>query len=231
MSVCIIAATDLESTFLCRELKCSSGQPMLGFRLFHAVRKGRDVDIIVSGPGIANAAAASALALTHLRPGRLYNVGVCGVHSDDSALLAGVVVGTAAVFADAGVDSDSAFVPLEAADLPLAPERAGHQRDNTIALDDGPASPLAARGVFATVSASSGDPSRARRIRTRCRVAEGLLLCEDMESAAVGLMACRASVPCTVLRAISNLCGQSDHAHWKLKPAAAAAQEELLRLL
>jgi nucleoside phosphorylase len=52
-----------------------------------------------------------------------------------------------------------------------------------------------------------------------------------MESAAIGLIALKASIPCTVLRGISNLCGDRDYKAWKLSEAAEAAQKELLKCL
>jgi nucleoside phosphorylase len=52
-----------------------------------------------------------------------------------------------------------------------------------------------------------------------------------MESAAVGLIACKAGIPCTVVRGVSNVCGDRDYANWKLSAAAQAAQKELLKCL
>jgi len=54
---------------------------------------------------------------------------------------------------------------------------------------------------------------------------------EDMETAAVALIACRAGIPCTAIRGISNLCGDRNYRNWRLKEAAEAAQQELLNVL
>ena len=52
-----------------------------------------------------------------------------------------------------------------------------------------------------------------------------------MESAAVGLVALKAALPCTVLRGISNCCGDRDYRSWRLSEAAEAAQKELLKCI
>ena len=67
--------------------------------------------------------------------------------------------------------------------------------------------------------------------RTHRDHAAGALLCEDMESAAVGLIALRAGIPCMVVRGISNLCGERYHAGWDISGAARSAQETLYTLL
>jgi nucleoside phosphorylase len=71
----------------------------------------------------------------------------------------------------------------------------------------------------------------ASKIKKRFKIDESALLCEDMESAAVGLISLRASVPCSVIRGISNLCGERDYKEWKLTEAAEAAQKALLKYL
>ncbi|MBN2107239.1 MAG: hypothetical protein JW832_07405, partial [Deltaproteobacteria bacterium] len=87
------------------------------------------------------------------------------------------------------------------------------------------------RAHFLTVAAVSGSPAVAAQLFGRFTTAAGALLCEDMESAAIALVALRAGIPCTVVRGISNLCGERDHARWEIGEAAQAAQELLLQIL
>lgn len=231
LSRLVIAATEAEISLLIEALNCRQQETILSFTVYHATRGGKDIFVVRSDPGIANAAAATAVAVDRFGPGKIFNVGVCGVYSDNMGLLAKVVAGTSAVFADAGVESDDSFLPLEAIDLPLAKTKSGTKVYNVIELNDKPVAEKVRRGIFLTVGASSGSNLRAQKIKSRFKIDEGMLLCEDMESAAVGLIALKASIPCTVLRGVSNLCGERDHKNWKLLKAAEAAQKELLKYL
>ena len=69
---------------------------------------------------------------------------------------------------------------------------------------------------------------QAEKIRKRFE-SKDLIMCEDMETAAAALMACRAGIPCTAIRGISNLCGDRNYRNWKLKEAAEAAQKVLFK--
>jgi futalosine hydrolase len=230
MTTLIIAATELEMSWLAGPLQARPELPLLDFPVYHAAGGPTDILLIISGPGMANAAAAGAAAAERYRPTRIYNVGICGVYSEDHTLLSKAVIGTQAIFADTGAGCDTAFQSLQSMNLPLA-RSAGKNIYNTIILN-GDAAPLdSLRADFLTVAAVSGSPAMAAKLSCRFAPAAGTLLCEDMESAAVALIALRAGAPCTVVRGISNICGARDHAHWKIKGAAQAAQELLLNIL
>lgn len=231
MSKLVIGATALEISLLLESLNNCRENPAFDCDVYHASEHGKDVFILRSGPGIANAAAATALALDRYRISHVYNVGVCGVYSHDRNLLGQVVVGVNAVFADTGVATDDAFLPLEAMDLPLARLRDGTKIFNIVRLNNDHIPRDITRSDFSTVSIFSGSRHIADKVRQRFKVDPGKLLCEDMESAAIGLIAAKAALPCTVFRGISNLCGDRDHSTWKLEEAAAAAQTTLLKFL
>jgi futalosine hydrolase len=73
--------------------------------------------------------------------------------------------------------------------------------------------PLADRiGVVATVSTCSGADAQAAEIAYRTNGA----LAEDMESAAVGLVAARLGVPFACLRVVSNHTGDREAQRWDL---------------
>jgi futalosine hydrolase len=122
-------------------------------------------------------------------------------------------------------------MPLRSIDLPLLEKEDGNKVFNIINLSDNHIPSDVLRGVFASVEFCSGSRQRAGIIKNRFKIGEHRLLCEDMESAAVGLIALRADMPCFVLRGISNLCGERDHAKWKIKEAAHAAQVQLIECL
>jgi len=229
MARLILAATDLEVALLREKLEARPEEPLLDYPVCRATRSGRDIVLMTTGPGMANAAAAAALAIREFHPLHVFNVGVCGVYADDRGLLGRVVVGTHAVFADTGVEAAELFLPLQKLGLPLANLRSTGQVFNIIRLHDEPIGPEVLRGDFSTVAACSGDARRAEMLKGRFKVDAQRLICEDMESAAIALVCLKAALRCTVLRGISNLCGDRDPAGWQLADAAAACQAELLK--
>ncbi len=231
MSIVIVAATDIEMTHLVEDLGCVRCEQVMGFDLYSGQHQGSDVHLIKSGPCMANAAAATAIAVERFHPKRIFNVGICGVYSDETGFVGRVVTGTGSVFADAGVKTDMGFQPLSAIDLPLLELSDGTRVFNIIELNDKGISGDILKGVFATVEFCSGSAKRAGMIKQRFKIEDSRLLCEDMESAAVGLIALRAGLPCSVLRGISNLCGERDHGKWKIRQAAFASQMKLLESL
>jgi len=231
VSKVILGATKLEISFLLDELGCRHEERVRAFDAFSAKRHSQELFVVESGPGMANAAAATALAIELFQPEHIFNVGVCGVYSDDMRMLTSVVAGTAAVLADAGVETDETFLTLEDIDLPMAAQEDGTEVFNTIDLDDRGVPGKVARGIFLTLSAGSGNIAQAQKIKSRFKTNSPSLMCEDMETAAVALIACRSRVPCTALRGISNLCGNRDYNGWKLSEAAEAAQKDLLGCL
>jgi futalosine hydrolase len=226
MTTIIIAATELEISWLAGQLHARPEKLLLDFPVYHA----EGILLIICGPGMANAAAAGAAAIERYQAARIYNVGICGVYAEDSTLLGKAVVGAQAVFADTGAAGDADFQSLRSMNLPLA-SPAGKNIYNTVRLNCDAAPHDSMRADFLTVAAVSGSSAMAAKLSSRFAPAEGMLLCEDMESAAVALVALRAGTPCTVVRGISNLCGVRDHARWKIQQAAQAAQELLLEIL
>lgn len=226
----VIAATQPELAWLTGRLTARPERKLLDFPVSRAAGSSAAILLVTSGPGMANAAAACAAAIERFRPTRIFNTGICGVYAADRALLGTAVIGRQAVFADTGAAGDSKFVSLKDMHLALA-SPAGHDIFNSIKLDCTAAPAPIARADFLTVASVSGSPSAADTLSSRFPPDAGVLLCEDMESAAVGLVALRCGIPCTVVRGISNLCGERDHNKWDINGAARAAQETLLTLL
>ena len=190
----------------------------------------REVTLLVSGPGMANAAMAAALGCRECRPDLVVNIGVCGVYRDFADMLGVPVVGTAACFADTGVVDAAGFTSLGDMSLPVAagmPDAALYRRVELTA--DGFDTNLR-QGSFCTVASITGTLEAARGMRARWAALAGLL-CEDMESAAVALAAYRMGCRCSVVRGISNCCGERDHRRWRLADAARAAQQTLIAWL
>lgn len=228
MKIAVVAATNLELSALIEIPGCRFDHKPMGFNIYRLNRRKTAVFIVESGPGPANAAAAATLAIERFSPDHVLNTGICGVYSGDIRLLASAVAGSRAVFADAGVESQAGYLDLSAIDLPLYCGET--EVFNRLALDDTPVARSVLRCVFLSLSAVSGDSVRADTVKNRFD-AKDLLMCEDMESASVALVAARAGVPCTIVRGISNLCGDRNYHHWKIREAAASAQQTVLETI
>lgn len=86
--------------------------------------------------------------------------------------------------------------------------------------------PVGAAGVIApllSVTAGAASPGEAEDRRAR----HPACLAEDMESWAVARAAGMAGSPCSVLRGVSNLAGDRDHAAWRIDEAIAVLREAL----
>ena len=85
--------------------------------------------------------------------------------------------------------------------------------------------PLDTNGLpFVTVNTCTGSDTAARDIETRTGGAV-----ETMEGAAIAHVAALYGIPMGEIRGISNPAGNRDRSAWRVKEAAAAAQEALLR--
>jgi futalosine hydrolase len=85
--------------------------------------------------------------------------------------------------------------------------------------------PVAGRVPFITVNTCTGDESAARDLVKRTGGAV-----ESMEGAAIAHVARLYGIPMGEVRGISNPVGNRDRATWRVREAAVAAQEELLRV-
>ena len=83
--------------------------------------------------------------------------------------------------------------------------------------------PVERRVPFVTVSSCTGTDGAARDIETRTAGAV-----ESMEGAAIAHVAHLHGVPVGEVRGISNIVTNRDTTTWRLKEAAAAAQEAVL---
>lgn len=228
-TVLILGATKIESNLLIDELACTQRDPLLDFAVFAS--QNHRIIVVQCGVGMANASAAAALAITTFRPVRVYNTGICGIYSDRSDRILSPVAGTGAVFADTGKETDAGFLTPDRMGLSLfTPEKeTGTFNPVPLYSDDIPGE--IERAVFLTVSCCSGSTAQAQTYQSRFDFNENMLCCEDMESAAIALICCRAGLPCSVLRGVSNRCGTAALDPLTIKKAARTAQETLLNIL
>ncbi len=176
--------------------------------LSRAVGPGGQLEICGVGP--VAAALRSAALLSARGPMPCLLVGVAGTRDPARAPVGSLVRATALRNEAVGAGEGEGFVPLgelglDEPDLPpdlIAPQQALSAAE----LPDGLAGQV---GMVATASASL-EQAQARHVRYP------EVLVEDMESHAVALVASQAGAPLTVVRAVSNVAGDRDKAHWDL---------------
>ena len=198
----------------------------------------REVTVALCGFGLAAAGAGSAYALgNHLRTTAAFGpqvtplilVGIAGTYDPlrvpvGSALLAtdvqcvGIGRGTGTAHRSAaalgwpqglplaGLPPVGDCLPLSAPDLPGGPVQ---------------------RGGLLSVTAAAAPPTEAAERAARFPGA----VAEEMEAFAVGLAARLYGVRLTVIRGLSNVAGETDHAAWRTAEALAAAKDLLIRVV
>lgn len=181
----------------------------------------------VTGVGSANAASATT-ALIHLyAPDLIINTGCAGAYDRAGLAVGDLAAATSELFADLGTAGPHGWIPLEQMGLPLL-DKAGERSYSEVPLSR-PALetalsraaqlgiPLTA-GRFLTVSACSGTRTRGAELQDRLGG-----ICENMEGAAVALVAARYGRECLEVRGISNLVEDRDTSRWDIPRAVDAA--------
>lgn len=175
------------------------------------------LDLVRTGVGKANAAAAVGIALRSRTYSAVVNLGIAGALPCASPLKIGdVVAATRSVYADEGLEMpDGSFVGCSAMGFPLGPfDDSGIPGDSE--LLDRVEGLVSASAPVATVSTCSGTDSLARRVAGRTGA-----IAEAMEGAAVGHVAMKLGVPFLELRVISNTTGDRDNQVWAIGEALA----------
>lgn len=177
------------------------------------------LDVIITGVGKANAAAATMRAIQPLRHRLVLSLGIGGLLPGREALLGAAVLATSSVFADEGALTPGAFVDVGAMGFPPAPGVQGVSmptdrrslRSLRVLVDE--------IGGVATVSTCSGTDALAHEIARRTGA-----MVEAMEGAAVALVAHRLGVPFGELRVISNTTGDRGAQRWDMSAALSALE-------
>jgi futalosine hydrolase len=209
-----------------------------GFHLYQRQSGGMAIELLHSGVGKANAAAAATLLALHA-PQALLVLG-CGGAVPGSPLQVGdLALASSETFGDEGVLTPQGFQDLEAMHLPLF-ANASPPLYNTCPVDrawlqraEEQLTPFAAAagialvtGPFVTVSTCSGTTFGGEILARRSGG-----ICENMEGAAAALVCARHHIPFCELRGISNLVEDRNLACWDLAGAAKIAQQALITLL
>ena len=237
-TIAILAAVPLETELIRSYWGPWKISDLGGFHLYKRRAAGMTIELLHSGVGKANAAAAATLLALH-QPQALLVVG-CGGALPGSGLQVGdIALASSEIFGDEGVLTPQGFQDLAALRLPLL-SNSSSPLYNTCPVDPGwqqraeeQLTPFAAAaeislvtGPFVTVSTCSGTSAGGEILARRSGG-----ICENMEGAAAALVCARNNIPFCELRGISNLVEDRDLTRWDLSGAAAIAQQALIALL
>jgi len=170
---------------------------------------GADAVLVSCGFGPVVAAARTSTLIAELAPRRVILVGIAGTLRPDR-----LPVGTAAGFRSVALDG----LGTGHDQTPLFPQWPGD--DHSPSIHD--RLPLAYQGEerhLLTVGRSSADDSDVEDRRRRFPDADA----EDMEGFGVAAACALAERPLHIVRGVSNLAGDRDHARWEIDAALEAA--------
>ncbi len=173
------------------------------------------LELVVSGIGKANAAAAVGRFADPSRQGLVLNIGIAGTLA--ATPLGEVLVADRCIFADEGVQAPDSFSDCASMGFPLGdfPGSAVPVSAAAVAWLETLLETLAARKApIATVSTCSGSDALAAQVRARTGAAA-----EAMEGAAAALAAHRLGIPFAEVRVVSNTTGDRPGQVWDMKLA------------
>lgn len=209
--------------------------PLEAGRLAAAQVPGLDVEVIVTGIGMVNAA--HALTVRLLRdpaPALVIQTGIGGAFPDSGLAVGRVALASEEIYGELGVMTPSGWEPVDTFGFPVIPARGPHPAlFNRLPLD---------AALVARARAAAGDAVASGPFLTQSQVtgvtALGAALfarfgacVESMEGAAAAHVCLLHDCPFLEVRGISNLVEDRNRAAWRVPEAAAAAQQVTLRLI
>ena len=174
--------------------------------------------IVRTGVGAVNAAHAVTLFLSNTGAREIVVCGVGGAYPSSGLNVGDVVCAETECYGDLGATTPSGFLDMKALGFPVV--------ESPVALfNELPMQvfPVSRRMRFVTMTSCTGTDKDARAIEARTGGAV-----ESMEGAAVAHVAHLHGVRVGEVRGISNIVTDRDTGAWRLKEAAAAAQEAVV---
>ena len=234
-TVIITAATAGELAVLVRKTGAQQFNSRLPVDLYVFTAGGKRIIFAETGIGKALAASATTALINGFSPDMILNTGCAGAYAVSGLKAGGLALATSEFFADDGVETPGGWQSLEEMGFALW-ERNGRCFGNEIPLTASlveKARRIADRdgfqlkaGKFLTVSTCSGSRMRGDTLAKRYGG-----ICENMEGAAVALIAAIYGIPCMEVRGISNLVEDRDLSRWNIPSAVAAASNFIERIL
>jgi futalosine hydrolase len=230
-TIAVIAATSLEVSYLIEVFGAQPHPGSLPWDIFIADTASTKIIFTISGIGTSNASAATTLVAHLFTPDLLISTGCAGAYPGCGLAIGDIALASSDVFADEGVVTAEGWHPLEQIGLPLL-EKNGRRYFNEIPLSrqaNAGALQVAEQlgttlttGRFLTVATCSGTIARGAELQLRFAG-----ICENMEGAAVALVATRYGIQCLELRGISNFVENRNLTRWKISLAAENSQRFL----
>lgn len=233
--VLLLAAVPQELALINRSLESAHSNRHPAWPFKKGSLGGRNIITCVTGPGAANAAAATAAMIERHKPQLVVLTGCGGAFQGSGMQVGDLAVATDEIFADTGVLAPIGWLDMQQIGLPLASIKKNHfynriplaRQYAELAMQSAERFGLRlTRGCFATVSSCSGTAARGVELLRQWSV-----ICENMEGAAVALACLRYDIPCCEIRGISNLVEDRDMTAWDIPGAAEAAQRFVLKFL
>jgi len=178
---------------------------------------GREVALLRTGVGPVNAAHAVTLFLAKEHASAVVCCGVGGAYPGTLDLLE-VACAETEIYADLGADSPEGFLDMARLGFPVIEREPPLYNRLPLGVF-----PISRKLAFATRTTCTGTDEAAREMAARTGAAV-----ESMEGAAVVHTCLRMGVPVGEVRAVSNMVGDRDRGAWRVREAAAAAQDAVL---
>jgi futalosine hydrolase len=176
------------------------------------------VPVLVTGVGAVNAAYALTRFLDREEVKSIVVCGIGGAYPGSGLPVGSVVCAESECYGDLGANSPNGFLDMRALGFPLVP--GATPLYNVFPMQFFPARQ---RVRFVTVNTCTGTDGDARALETR--TGGGV---ESMEGAAIAHVAALSGIAVGEIRGISNPVGNRDKSVWRVKEAAAAAQQALI---
>lgn len=239
----VVGATPLELDGIAAALEdAGAGTTRWGPVRFGA-RAGVPVVVQALGLGKANTAAGLAIAIAELRPAAVLQVGIGGAYVGSFLSVGMAMLATEDVQLDLGLRRPEGWADWGALGFPLRPRHPdllvadavdrGTETVQVVAVptDRALTDAIAAatglpRGRFATLDAVTHDVHLGTAMQAAFDVSV-----ESMEGAAAAHTALALGIPFAELRAVSNVVGERDKAHWDLRGAVRVVRDAGLRAL
>jgi futalosine hydrolase len=189
--------------------------------LFRERLLGAGVRIITTGVGPVNAAHAVTMAILERKPDAIVVCGVGGAYPGAGLAIGDVASASSECYGDLGANSPAGFLDMAALGFPVITSPGPIYNDLPMQIF-----PVEPRVKFVTVSTCTGTHASAVAIEQRTGGAV-----ENMEGATVAHVALLHGIPCGEVRGISNIVTDRDPGAWRLKEAAAAAQQSVIAWL
>lgn len=223
----ILCATPAEmSYFLSAHPPKAERATRTGLKVFSGRLNDKAYDLMITGPGVFNAAHALTVYLEQASPALILQTGIAGVFRETGLAVGDVAVAAGEQYIHTGIAADSPIpgpLPFDLIDgLPASREgRYMFDPDRVAACHEGLSRGFehtgirVAKGPFITVSTLTASFDQAGRLHAALSP-----VMEAMEGAASAHIAALYRVPFLEVRAASNFTGERDKGKWDLERAA-----------